>query len=113
MAESIISEQDLALDRHGGNIFVITMRKAPENRINSAYAQKLIRTFNLIRETVGTDSEGAVITKGNDAKFWCTVSYLHQQNSHKSNLQPSITRIPASTQKHMLTKHPGPRTRRI
>lgn len=72
MPQSIIADQDLALDRHDGNIFVITMRKAPENRINSAYAQKLIKTFNLIRETVGTDSDGAVITRGNDAKFWCT-----------------------------------------
>ena len=74
MSKSIISDTDLALDRYDGNIFVITMRKAPENRLNSAYAQKLINTFNLIRKTLGAESEGAVITKGNDAKFWCTVS---------------------------------------
>lgn len=78
MPQSIIADQDLALDRHDGNIFVITMRKAPENRINSAYAQKLIKTFNLIRETVGTDSDGAVITRGNDAKFWCTVCSIER-----------------------------------
>lgn len=74
MPQSIIDDPDLALDRHDGNVFVITMRKAPENRINSAYAQKLIATFNQIRTILGSDSEGAVITKGNDAKFWCTVS---------------------------------------
>lgn len=76
MSTSIINDPDLALDRHDGNIFVITMRKGPENRLNSAYCQKLIAAFNLVRTTLGPDSEGAVITKGNDAKFWCTVS-LH------------------------------------
>lgn len=72
MPESLINDPDLALDRHDANIFVITMRKAPENRLNSHYAQKLISTFNLIRTTLGPSSEGAVITRGNDAKFWCT-----------------------------------------
>jgi hypothetical protein len=72
---SLINDPDLALDRHDGNIFVITMRKGPENRLNSAYCQKLIAAFNLVRTTLGPDSEGAVITKGNDAKFWCTVSF--------------------------------------
>ena len=72
--ESIIDESDLALDRYDGNIMVITMKKAPENRLNSKYAQKLIATFNKIRQILGTETEGAVITRGNDAKFWCTVS---------------------------------------
>jgi hypothetical protein len=74
MPESIINEKDLAVDRHDGNVFVITMRKAPENRINSGYAQKMIAALNLIRTTVGPDSDGAVLTQGNDAKFWCTAS---------------------------------------
>lgn len=79
MPESIINESDLALDRYDGNIFVITMRKAPENRLNSAYAQKLIGAFNTVRKLLGPDSEGAVITKGNDTKFWCTVGSPHVQ----------------------------------
>lgn len=73
MPESIINEPDLALDRHDGNVFVLTMRKAPENRLNSAYAQKLIAAYNQVHKILGDDAEGAVITKGNDAKFWCTV----------------------------------------
>ncbi|KAF2721855.1 ClpP/crotonase [Polychaeton citri CBS 116435] len=72
MPESIINESDLALDRHDSNIFVITMRKAPENRLNSKYAQKLIGAFRRIQEILGPGTEGAVITRGNDAKFWCT-----------------------------------------
>lgn len=73
MPESIINDADLALDRYDHGIFVLTMRKAPENRINSAYAQKLIAAYNTVHKVLGDDAEGAVITKGNDAKFWCTV----------------------------------------
>lgn len=73
MPESIINEPDLALDRYDGNIFVLTMRKAPENRINSKYAQKMIAAYNTVRKLLGHDTEGAVITKGNDAKFFTTV----------------------------------------
>lgn len=73
MPESIINDTDLALDRHDGNIFVITMRKAPENRLNVYYAQKLIAAFGKVRQLLGTSVEGAVVTRGNDEKFWCTV----------------------------------------
>ncbi|KAK4545442.1 hypothetical protein LTR36_002792 [Oleoguttula mirabilis] len=82
MPESVISETDLALDRYDGNIFVITMRKAPENRLNSVYAQKLIGAFNTVRKLLGPDSEGAVITKGNDTKFWCTGLELDESDSN-------------------------------
>ena len=88
MPESIIDEPTVALDRYDGNIFVITMRKAPENRLNSEYAQKLIGIFGKIRSILGTSTEGAVITKGNDAKFWCTVSYLEFPLSLFDVLQP-------------------------
>ncbi|GIZ39364.1 hypothetical protein CKM354_000275100 [Cercospora kikuchii] len=71
MPETVIDEKDLLLERYD-NVFVLTMRKAPENRINSAYAQKLIAAYNTVRMLLGEDAEGAVITKGNDAKFWCT-----------------------------------------
>lgn len=35
MPESIINESDLALDRYDGNIFVLTMRKAPVSSLTS------------------------------------------------------------------------------
>ncbi|KAK6435752.1 hypothetical protein LTR95_008066 [Oleoguttula sp. CCFEE 5521] len=84
MPKSFIDEPTLALDRHDGNIFVLTMRKAPENRINSHYAQKLISAYNLIRKTIGPNAPGAVITRGNDAKFWCTGLELDESDTNPS-----------------------------
>lgn len=78
MSTSIINDADLKLDRYG-QVFVITMCKAPENRLSKAYCQKLIRTFHRIQEILGAGVEGAVITKGNDAKFWCTVRVSFSQ----------------------------------
>lgn len=82
MPESIVDESNLALDRYDGNVFVITMKKAPENRLNVAYAQKLIGAYNQVRKLLGTESEGAVITKGNDAKFWCTGLELEESDTN-------------------------------
>lgn len=64
--------RNLTLTRHG-NVFVITMQKPPENRLSSWYCQEIIRAFRTVQQILGPDSEGAVITRGNDAKFWCTV----------------------------------------
>lgn len=50
------------------------MQKAPENRLNTKYAQEIIRALRDIEQKLGTDTDGAVIIKGNDVKFWCTVS---------------------------------------
>lgn len=81
MPETVIDERDLLLERHD-NVFVLTMRKAPENRINSTYAQKLISAYNSVRKFLGEDAEGAVITKGNDAKFWSTGLELDEADSN-------------------------------
>ncbi|EME87955.1 uncharacterized protein MYCFIDRAFT_85903 [Pseudocercospora fijiensis CIRAD86] len=82
MPETIINEKDLLLERYEGSVFVLTMRKAPENRINSQYAQKLISAYNAVRKILGEDAEGAIITKGNDAKFWCTGLELDEADSN-------------------------------
>lgn len=65
--------RNLSVERHG-DVFVLTMQKPPENRLNSWYCQEMIRAYRAIERLLGPDSEGAVITRGNDAKFWCTVS---------------------------------------
>jgi len=62
---------NLHLARHD-NIFVITLQKPPENRLDSIFCQNIIKTFHFIQKTLGPLSEGAVITRGNDAKFFCT-----------------------------------------
>lgn len=64
--------RNLSLERHG-NVFVLSMQKPPENRLNSWYCQEMIRAYRTVERLLGPDSEGAVITRGNDAKFWCTV----------------------------------------
>jgi hypothetical protein len=64
---------NLSLERHD-NVFVLTMQKPPENRLNSAYCQEMIRAYRTVEKILGSGSEGAVITRGNDTKFWCTVS---------------------------------------
>ncbi|KAI4616864.1 hypothetical protein J4E83_006445 [Alternaria metachromatica] len=62
---------NLRVDRHD-RVFVITLAKAPENRINVAFAQEIIRALRDIERELGADTEGCVITRGNDEKFWCT-----------------------------------------
>ncbi|OJJ54989.1 hypothetical protein ASPSYDRAFT_437468 [Aspergillus sydowii CBS 593.65] len=73
--------RNLTLERHG-NVFVITMQKPPENRLNTWYCQEIIRAFRTVERTLGPDSEGAVITRGSDAKFWCTGLELDESDSN-------------------------------
>ena len=58
-----------------GNVFIITLRKPPENRLNVACCQELIQAYHSIQKELGPDSEGAVILTGSDAKFFTTVSF--------------------------------------
>lgn len=69
-----MSYPNLTIDCHDSNIYVITMRKLPENRLNVAFAQEIIRALRDIETRLGKDAEGAVIIRGSDAKFFCTVS---------------------------------------
>jgi len=63
--------QNLFIERRG-SVFIITLQKPPENRLNVQFCQELIRAFHSIQSELGPDSEGAVIMRGNDAKFFCT-----------------------------------------
>ncbi|OAX77490.1 hypothetical protein ACJ72_08210, partial [Emergomyces africanus] len=61
-------------------IYLITLRKAPENRIATAFAQEIIRALRDVErmvEAAGKDKQGAgvgaaVIIRGNGEKFWST-----------------------------------------
>ncbi|KAF7719780.1 Uncharacterized protein PECH_006883 [Penicillium ucsense] len=72
---------DLALERHG-NVFVLTMQKPPENRLDSQFCQEMIRAYRTVERLLGPDSEGAVVTRGNDAKFWCTGLELDESDTN-------------------------------
>ncbi|PVH87410.1 putative carnitinyl-CoA dehydratase [Cadophora sp. DSE1049] len=65
------SFKNLSLERHG-NIFVITLQKPPENRLSSAFCQEIISAFHYIQKELGAGAEGAVITRGQGEKFFCT-----------------------------------------
>ncbi|ORY05581.1 ClpP/crotonase-like domain-containing protein [Clohesyomyces aquaticus] len=65
-----------------GRIFVITMQKAPENRLNVRFCQEIIKALRDIEKTLGPDSEGCVITRGNDEKFWCTGLELDESDTN-------------------------------
>lgn len=62
----------ILLERQG-NIFILTLQRPPENRLNSAFCQEIIKAFHTVQRVLGPNSEGAVITQGHDVKFWCTV----------------------------------------
>lgn len=72
---------NLRVDRHD-RVFVITMQKAPENRLNIKFAQEIIRALRDIEQELGSDSEGCVITRGNDEKFWCTGLELDESDTN-------------------------------
>ncbi|KAH8792570.1 ClpP/crotonase-like domain-containing protein [Hyaloscypha finlandica] len=61
----------LTLERGPGNIYIITLSRKAENKLNGAFCQELIRAFHTIHRDLGSSSEGAVITRGSNEKFWC------------------------------------------
>lgn len=72
MTSTVLQQRpNLHLERRG-NIFILTLQKPPENRLNSRFCQDIIATFHYIQRLLGPLAEGAVITRGNDAKFFCT-----------------------------------------
>ncbi|SCO82630.1 uncharacterized protein FRV6_06843 [Fusarium oxysporum] len=64
--------QNLGLERRG-DVFILTLQKPPEKRLTSQFCQEIIRALNDVRRTLGPDAPGAVIIRGNDAKFFCTL----------------------------------------
>jgi enoyl-CoA hydratase/carnithine racemase len=66
-----LSFDHLTLERRG-QIFIITLQRGEQNRLNTKICNETIQAFHHIQRTLGSDSEGAVITRGHNAKFWCT-----------------------------------------
>jgi enoyl-CoA hydratase/carnithine racemase len=61
----------LLLERRN-QVFIITLRRGEENRLNTTICNEVIKAFHYIQRALGPDAEGAVITCGHNAKFWCT-----------------------------------------
>lgn len=61
----------LTLERRS-QIFIITLHRGEQNRLNTHLCNEVIQAFHHIQRTLGPASEGAVITRGHNAKFWCT-----------------------------------------
>jgi hypothetical protein len=72
---------NLRVDQYD-RVYVITMQKAPENRINVRFAQEIIRALRDIEHALGPDSDGCVITRGNDEKYWCTGLELDESDTN-------------------------------
>jgi hypothetical protein len=72
---------NLRVDQYD-RVYVITMQKAPENRINVRFAQEIIRALRDIEQALGPDSDGCVITRGNDEKYWCTGLELDESDTN-------------------------------
>ncbi|OGM39649.1 carnitinyl-CoA dehydratase [Aspergillus bombycis] len=68
---SIGTFDNLTLERQGC-VFIITMMMGAENRLNIKFCQEMIQVFNTVREMLGPNSNGAVVTRGEGAKFFCT-----------------------------------------
>lgn len=73
--------KNLTLERCG-NIFILTLNKPPENRLNSTFCQEIIRALYYIQPTLGPGSEGALITRSYSAKFFCTGLELEESDSN-------------------------------
>jgi hypothetical protein len=69
--EAMTSFQYLTIDRNPGNIYIITLSRKAENKLNGVFCQEIIRAFHTIHRELGPLSEGAVITRGSNEKFWC------------------------------------------
>ncbi|TKX26156.1 enoyl-CoA hydratase/isomerase-like protein 1 [Elsinoe australis] len=82
MTETILDLPTLTVVRHPTNIFLLTLRKPPENRLNSTYCQLLIRTFHQIQDLIGPSSPGAVITTSSSPKFFCTGLELDESDTN-------------------------------
>lgn len=64
-------------------IYLLTLRKAPENRITVTFAQEIIRALREIEAEIAAAGEqygkkglgigGALIVRGEGEKFWSTV----------------------------------------
>ncbi|OJD33179.1 enoyl-hydratase isomerase family protein [Diplodia corticola] len=66
--------RDLIITSHPGpsNVFILTLSRPPENRLDASFAQEITRALRAIESAIPLDAPGAIVTRGADAKFWST-----------------------------------------
>ena len=62
------------------NIYVVTLKRHPENRLTPPFAQTIILALRHIETLIPRDSPGCVVIRGSDMKFWCTGLDLDETN---------------------------------
>ncbi|KAG8624094.1 hypothetical protein KVT40_009070 [Elsinoe batatas] len=64
------------------HIYTLTLRKPPENRLNSSYCQLLIRTIHRIHNLIPPSTPAALITTSSSPKFFCTGLELEESDTN-------------------------------
>lgn len=85
MANSEPKFENLTIEKSSKypDVHIITMRKAPENRLNVAYAQTIIRALRHIETNLIKPNEpGAVVITSFSEKFWCTGLELDESDTN-------------------------------
>ncbi|ETN40920.1 uncharacterized protein HMPREF1541_05200 [Cyphellophora europaea CBS 101466] len=79
-----MSFEYVSIDKAGehGNIYIITMNKPPENRLNVAMCQELIRAYRTVEAKIGPDADGAVILNSHSPKFFTTGLDLYERDTN-------------------------------
>ncbi|KAK5065326.1 hypothetical protein LTR84_001164 [Exophiala bonariae] len=75
----------VSLERKGeeNNIFLITLSKAPENRLNSEVCRDLIAAYRTAEQGLGQNVSGAVVLTTSSTKFFSTGLDLDERDSDK------------------------------
>ena len=89
------SFQHLTVERHPKNIFVITLNCGSENKLTTSFCREIITAFHLIHRGIDVGEGGAVITRGNNEKFWCTGIDLEDEDPWLSSdgFYPVVPRV--------------------
>ena len=69
----------LSIERKG-DVFIITLEKPPENRLDVAACQELVQAYRQAERELGQDSDGAVILRGTGERFFTTGLDLHERD---------------------------------
>lgn len=73
---TMASSQGLLSIERKGQIFILTLQNGEDNELNLALSKQILAALDHIQEQLDSESEGALIVQGNNAKFFCNVSSI-------------------------------------